>query len=662
MSIARLTNASKFYGPLTVLGGVSLEIPPRRRIGVAGRNGTGKTTLFRLLTGEIEPDEGEVWVSRDARVSVLEQIPTFDTDATVESVARSAFDSLTELSARAHEIREQLASGAVRHGSEEEHALLDRLHVLDDAFERRGGFEIDFRIRSVLCGLGFSPGSFDKKLSVMSGGEKNRLALARALLVQPDLLLLDEPTNHLDLAAIEWLESYLRSWREGFLLISHDRFLLEAVTEITFDVANEGITVYPAPYRRAMEMRDQRRAEDEKRYRLQRKEIARQEDFVQRNIAGQSYKQAISRRRRLEKMERLDRPEPDERQTRIRIQPRVPGGRDVLMVDGVRAAIGGRELLRDVSFHLSRGDRVGILGPNGCGKTTLLRILSGQRPPDGGSVTHGVGVMIGFLDQELRGLSSEASILEEIQAIWPLADQGEMRGYLARFLFVGDDVFRPIHLLSGGERCRVALAKLFLDGPNLIFLDEPTNHLDIDGREALEAALADYTGTVVAVSHDRAFLSNFATTIMNVEDGGLTTYLGGFAGFQAARDGRRLESGGLALEPIGGAGATESGDAETRDSYEARKQEKREREKRQRARRRRLDRIGVLEAEIAGIDERLESAVARMSSPELDPDARRVVTEEHAALQRDKADRYEEWERLVDEVESSDEDGEPPAG
>jgi len=642
MILARLQNVSKYYGPLTVLDGVSLEIHSGRRVGVTGRNGTGKTTLFRLLTRIEEPDSGEVHVTKGTRVVMLDQIPDFAPDETVESAARKAFDDLHEIQDEADAIRARLAAEEVPHGSPEEEKLLERVGRLDEVFRRRGGFEIDYRLRAVLHGLGFSNAEFGKPLGVMSGGERNRVALGRLLLMQPDLLLLDEPTNHLDLAAIEWLEGYLKSWEGGFLLISHDRYLLQAVTEETFDVSAHKVTRYVGSFQEAMVQKAEARRARAKQFDLQQKEIKRQEDFVQRNIAGQNYKQALSRRRMLSKMDRLNRPDALEGTTHIAIEPRVQSGKDVLAVKEVRAEIEGRELFRDVSLHVRRGERLGVLGPNGAGKTTLMRILAGKRAPDGGSVRQGVGVMVGFLDQQLRDLDTSNTVLEEVHALRPLADQGEMRGYLARFLFKGDDVFRPISVLSGGERCRVALSKLFLDGPNLIFLDEPTNHLDIDGREALENALSDYAGTVIAVSHDRAFLNAFASTILHLHDGRVDVHLGDFDSFKAAWDAER----GISSSN----GDDEPADGATRHAQ--RKEERRARQKARRDRQRRAKRIEALEGEIASGEASLEALVARMSAPDLAADDLRALTEQHRAGEEAKARLYAEWEALAEAHEA----------
>jgi len=636
--VGRLSGVSKAFGSSLVLEGVSLEIHGDRRVGLTGRNGTGKTTIFRLLTGEIEPDEGEVWRQRDAKFAMMRQVPSFEEGSTVEGVARRAFASLHALAAEAEGVRAELASPGRSH----DEALLARLADLDARFEHLGGFEIDFRIRAVLAGVGFRSEDFSKPTAVLSGGEKNRLALAEILLDTPDLLLLDEPTNHLDLAGIEWLERYLKAWKGGVVLISHDRFLLEAVTEETLDLSARRVTSYPAPYRRAMEMKAETRRVEEKHYALQREEIARQEDFIRRNIAGQNFRQAQSRRKWLDRLERLERPESEERGTAMRIPVLVRSGNDVLLAERLGARIGERVLYRNLSLRLERGDRIGVLGPNGTGKTTLLACLSGRRKPDEGSIVHGTGVMIGFLDQELRSLVPTNTVLEEVHALRPLAPEGEMRSYLARFLFSGDEVFRPVRVLSGGESCRLALAKLFLQGPNLIFLDEPTNHLDIEGREALERALEDYEGTVVAVSHDRAFLANFAEQVWVLHDGRVDVFLGGYAAFDRAR-----------TASSDGEATNAKVEAEKSSAHEDRKKEKRAREREVRDRERRAREVEAIEREIHVLDEALARSVEELSRPDLGADDRRRAAAEHADLERRKDALYTRWEAAVEEGHAS---------
>jgi len=635
--LARLTHVSRSFAGVPILDDISVEVPEGCRLGVVGRNGTGKTTLFNLIAGRLDPDSGEAWRRQGCRMAFLEQIPERDAPGTVESSAREVFDDLTALSSEADEIRFRLGEDDIVAGSEKEGTLLERLGMLDELFQRRGGYEIDFRVRSVLIGLGFPKEEFDKPVAVLSGGEKNRLALARILLSAPDVLLLDEPTNHLDLGAIEWLESYLRTWEGGYLLISHDRYLLDQVTAETLLVTDNGVRRYTAPFTRAMAIREEEIRLQTKRYELQQKEIVRQEDFIRKNIVDKkTTKRAQSRRKMLEKMERIERPDEDASATHIRIEPKVMGGRDVLRAAGIGAVIGDRTLFTDVGLEVRRGDRLGVLGPNGSGKTTLLNILAGRRVPDGGSLRHGVGIMPGFLDQELASLRDSSSIVDELHALRPVAPQGEIRSYLARFLFRGEDVFKTIGTLSGGERSRVAIAKLFLEGPNLLLLDEPTNHLDIDGRRALEGALEEYTGTVIAVSHDRYFLNRFAKAILHVRDGGARFHIGNFDDFRAKETETIRES------------AAEVSEGALR--HEERKRLKREREKRERDRKRREDRMAEIEEEIRRLDGKMGIATEALSQPGLEADGLRKLSDAHRELDAERSALYEEWERLVEEL------------
>jgi ATP-binding cassette subfamily F protein 3 len=400
-----------------------------------------------------------------------------------------------------------------------------------------------------------------------------------------------------------------------------------------------------------MEIREEEIRRQAKRYELQQKEIARQEDFIRKNIVDKkTTKRAQSRRKMLERMERIERPDSDAAATRVRIEPQVLGGRDVLRATDVGAEIAGRTLFSGVNLEIRRGDRLGVLGPNGSGKTTLLNILAGRRTPDAGSLRLGVGILPGVLDQELASLHDANSVVDELHALRPVAPQREIRSYLARFLFRGEDVFKIIGSLSGGERSRVAIAKLFLEGPNLLFLDEPTNHLDIDGRRALEDALEEYTGTVIAVSHDRYFLNRFAKAILHVHDGGARFHIGNFDDFRA----RQTE---IARESTADA-------SEGALRYEERKRLKREREKRERERKRREDRMAEIEREIQRLDGDMGRTAEALSQPGLEAERLRELSDAHRALDSERSALYAEWERLVDELARDDHagDGAGPEG
>jgi ATP-binding cassette subfamily F protein 3 len=666
--LTRLDSVSRSYGGDPVLENTSLEVYAGRRLGVIGRNGAGKTTLLRLLAGRLEPDGGTVWRRPDSTVAMLDQVPDLEVEGlgpstTVEAAAREVFRDVLMLGFEIDEIRQRLALGEAERGAGDvavaageaagdEGSLLARLGELEEEFHRRRGFEVDARVRSVLAGVGFASGDLAKPVSVLSGGEKGRLSLARVLLASPDLLLLDEPTNHLDLDAVEWLEGFLRSWEGGLLVISHDRLLLDRVTHETLDVTRHRVKQYPVPFTRAIAMRDEHRALQLKRYRLQQREIARQEDFIRRNIAGQKTIQAQARRRMLEKLERIEAPDGSESPTRVRIKPRHPSGFEALMAKGLGASVAGRTLFRDVELHVRRGDRLAIIGPNGSGKTTLLDLLSFRRSPETGSVTYGTGVEVGYLDQELNELNDASTVLGEIHALDPLLPQGAARSYLARFLFRGDAVFKQVRTLSGGERCRLALAKLFYDGPNLLFLDEPTNHLDIDGRTSLEAALAEFSGTVVAVSHDRYFLNRFAKQILELRNGVATPFLGTYDEFRAWR--------------TGGTGAIESVVERTVSGgalrHEERKRVRRERERLARERERTRSRIAEIEAEIDRLDAEMSALVEEMAKPDQTPEGRRSSGDTHRALEARRAELYSEWGRLVESSVGEEEAGEadPP--
>ena len=529
---------AKSFGPDEIFRDVSFQVADREHVALVGVNGAGKSTLLRIIAGIETASEGEIAIARGARVAVLAQEPRFESQRTVRQEAQLAFDEVLTALARMREleIAMQSASGDILDQLFEEYERLS-LH-----FEVAGGFDVEHRTEEVLMGLGFSSEQMDEPVRTLSGGQKTRIALAKALLADPDLLLLDEPTNHLDLGMLDWLEGFLSSWRGAFLVVSHDRYFLDRVTNRTLDLSFGRLEDYPAPYGRYLLLRAERRARQLQEYEEQRELIARTEEFIRRYKAGQRSREAKGRQTRLDRLERLDRPQ-EHAALSLRVQPTIRSGRDVLTATPLRVGYfgtsGERTLVSTPDLRVERGDRVAIIGQNGSGKSTLLRTIVGELRPLSGRVGFGTNVKVGYYAQGHEGLPNDGSPLSILLGSQPMSEDAA-RTYLARFLFQGDDVYRPVSALSGGERSRLALARLLVEGANLLILDEPTNHLDIQSRETLEEMLTAYDGTVVFVSHDRFFIDRVATRVWDIAEGTLVPYLGNYS--DAARQKSRLSA------------------------------------------------------------------------------------------------------------------------
>jgi ATP-binding cassette subfamily F protein 3 len=537
-TLLTVNELAKVFGPDEIFRNVSFQVADREHVALVGVNGAGKSTILRIIAGMEPASEGEIAIARGARVAVLAQEPRFESDRTVRQEAQLAFDEALSALARMRELEDamQSASGGTLDQLFEEYERLT-LH-----FEVVGGFDVEHRTNEVLTGLGFSSEQMDEPVRTLSGGQKTRIALAKALLADPDLLLLDEPTNHLDLGMLDWLEGFLGSWRGAFLVVSHDRYFLDRVTSRTLDLSFGRLEDYPAPYARYLALRADRRARQLQEYEEQQELIARTEEFIRRYKAGQRSREAKGRQTRLDRLERLHRPQ-EHTGLSLRVQPTTRSGREVVTATPLRVGYsvpaGERSLLSTPELRIERGDRVAIIGQNGSGKSTLLRTIVGELLPLSGGVSFGTNVKVGYYAQGHEGLPVDGSPLSILTASQPMSEEAA-RTYLARFLFRGDDVHRAVSALSGGERSRLALACLLVEGANLLILDEPTNHLDIQSRETLEEMLTSYDGTVVFVSHDRFFIDRVATRVWDIADGKLVPYLGNYS--DAARQKVRLSA------------------------------------------------------------------------------------------------------------------------
>ncbi|MEO8295718.1 MAG: ABC-F family ATP-binding cassette domain-containing protein [Gemmatimonadota bacterium] len=511
------------FGATRLLENVTFGVERRQRWGIVGRNGSGKTTIFNLMTGALEPSRGQVIRESGLRITVLDQHRDFDQAKTVWEAAAGPFADLLAL-------ERSLAEQGVALAHDASPAALARYDRDFERFEREGGYTIAPRVDAVLHGLGFDPDiARERNIETLSGGERGRLGLARQLVAPADVLLLDEPTNHLDLETTAWLEEYLGSIEATILLISHDRAFLQEVVDHVLHVEDRTTTSYSGTYEEFVRQRTERRMSQQRAYEKQRGAIASEEDFIRRNIAGGNSKQAKGRRRRLDRVARLSPPPGEGAVMSLRLEINQRGGDQVIVADKATIRIGDRTLIQNFSTRVERGEVVSLIGPNGAGKSTLLRTLLDERDTDSGELRLGNSVSVAYYRQDLAQVPADRTIYEIIDDLRPQWNRGQVQGHLGRFGFSGDTVLRKGGTLSGGERARVALAMLMLSGANLLIFDEPTNHLDVESIEALEDAIDDYDGTVLLVSHDRALLRALSTRMWVLHETHITGFEGGFA-------------------------------------------------------------------------------------------------------------------------------------
>ena len=629
-----------------MLRGVTFQVNPGEHVGLVGRNGAGKTTLFRLAQRVEEPDNGQVLMLKGIRLGMVAQQPVFAFEGPagpgVREEALSVFSEMHDLEREMARLEHEMAEAAGPQLDQIMHSYSDLRH----RYEIEGGFTYQSRAESVLFGLGFKAEDLDRRSSQLSGGQKARLALAKLLLAQPDLMLLDEPTNHLDVAAVEWLESFLSEYRSAFVIISHDRFLLDRVATRIVEIDRGQATVYSGNYSAYVAQREERRLVQSREYQQQQEMIARTEEFIRRNIAGQKTKQAKSRRKMLARTERIAAVSEDRAidfRARTAQKSRLPGfGAGVLRVRDLAVGYGNHVVAGGISFVLARGQRLGIIGPNGSGKTTFLKTLTQAIASLDGEIHWGAHVKIAYYDQELANLDKSASVIEELMNSRPRSgaagiSETDLRNFLARFLFTGDDVFKPVSALSGGEQSRLALAKLVHSGANFLVLDEPTNHLDIPSREALERALDDYPGTIVAVSHDRYFLDRIASEILYFERGTARYFLGGYSDSYDLIHGTPPDDG--SESPAGAASQPKT--RQPGATGAARPRSKGQKGRPAPSIDELESRIGQLEDELTGLSQRLSNPGSKSSRDEI-----AQIGLRHEAVSSELRELYKEWEDL----------------
>ena len=530
MIILSCRHLTKSFGIDEILRDVTFNINEGDKVGLIGPNGEGKSTLFKILTKQLDYDSGELFLDKNKTLGYLSQNLSLDSENTIYDEMLSVFSSLTELEDKIKTLEEKLNEPYDASKEEYHNKLIKDYTLSQELYENRGGYTFRGEISRVLKGLGFLEEDFNNQIINLSGGQKTRLALCKLLLRKPDLLLLDEPTNHLDLEAIEWLEEYLNGYKGTVFVISHDRFFLDSVTNTTFELIGGKIHCYNASYTKFLELRKKDIEARLKAYNLQQAEIKRQEEIIEKFRSfnrEKSVRAAESRQKALDKMDRLEAPEVIKEASKISFETLVKSGNDVLHIENLKKSYDSL-LFENVNLDLKRGEKVALIGENGRGKTTLFKIIMGMLKQDSGSVSLGKNVFTGYYDQEQSNLNLHKTIIDEVWDDFPNLTTTEVRNYLASFLFTGDDVFKEISLLSGGEKCKINLLKLMLSKANLLLLDEPTNHLDIMSREALEDAILSYDGTLIVISHDRYFLNKVINKIVELQENGLKTYLGNY--------------------------------------------------------------------------------------------------------------------------------------
>lgn len=644
--LLQVSNITKSYGVDPILSNINLQILERDKIGLVGVNGAGKSTLLKIIAGEISYDSGEIHKAKETRIGYLAQNSGLQSDRTIIEEMLLVFADLLAVEQELRELELKIADPELHNDEKRYQDILDRYANRSDWYKNNGGFEINTRINSVLHGMGFGEFDHHTPISSLSGGQKTRLALAKILLQAPDLLMLDEPTNHLDIDTLTWLEGYLRAYSGAILVVSHDRYFLDAMTTTTIEIERHQAKKYTGNYSRYLELKAAEYEIQLKHYEKQQDEIARMEQFIQKNIVRASTtKRAQSRRKALEKMERMDRPLGDLKKASFSFEIERMSGKEVLHIHNlaVQFSESSSPLFQNVSLHLQRGEMVALVGPNGIGKSTLLKAIVGQLQPAAGTIDFGSHVKLGYYDQEHNVLNPSNTVLEEVWNAYPQMEEVRIRTVLGNFLFSGEDVLKKVSALSGGEKARVSLSKLMLAQANLLILDEPTNHLDLFSREVLEAALIDYEGTVLFISHDRYFLNKMAERIVELTPAGANYFLGNYDDMLE----KKLEMEEARQEAARTAEAAKNKQLQEAtnspvQSYEVEKQQKRAERNKQR-------KLEAIEAEIAQLETSIAEWEEKLADPAVFNDYIRIqeIQAEIAQLKQSLEANYEQWEELM---------------
>jgi ATP-binding cassette subfamily F protein 3 len=629
-------NINKSFGIDVILKDISFTVNIGDKIGLIGKNGTGKSTLFKILSGQIPYDSGDIFMAKNMNIGYLKQDPDFDENKTIYEECIPIFRNIIDMEKNLRDLELEI-SKYENHDSPEFKKLMNSYSNLLEEFNKNNGYGYKSEIRGVLKGLSFKDEDFNKPIYQLSGGQKSRLNIAKLLLKKPDILLLDEPTNHLDIDAIAWLENFLKNYSGTLMIISHDRYFLDQVVGKIFEIENHSIIGYEGNYTKFVEYKKDLYENQLKKYQQQQKEIERQEEMIRRfkqHGTEKLAKRAKSREKALEKIDIVEKPTLNNYRTRIKFDTDIKSGREVLKVQNLSKSFEDSPLFSNVNFDIYRGERVGLIGPNGIGKTTLFKILLGKLDYNGGNINIGHNVFLGYFDQEQSNLNEDNNLIDEVCNENPKISIPEARNLLASFLFTGDEVFKKVGDLSGGEKSRLSILKLMLSKANFLLLDEPTNHLDLPSKEVLEEALTGYNGTILTISHDRYFLNKVATKILEMSKEGIVEYLGNYDYYVEKK--RLLES----------------SEEESSDNIKTKTQLKEERRKEKlKKTKRKKQRLMLkeLEAKIAALEDQIAHLELMMCDEDIysNPDKSREIHEKHESIKTQLENLYEKWEEII---------------
>lgn len=631
--VLALNNVAKAFGTDVILQNISFNVEDKEKLAIIGVNGAGKSTLFKIITGELALDSGDVIIPKDVTIGYFSQNLEIDSSNTIYGELLTVFEKLLALEENIRTLEQKMGSAS----GDELEALMSRYSALSLEFEKQEGYQYKSRLRGVIKGLGFSDSEFYQPIHELSGGQKTRVALGKLLLSSPDLLLLDEPTNHLDIDSIQWLEDFLRSYQGSVIIISHDRYFLDKIVTRVIEIENKKSTVYHGNYTYYASKKEIDRDIALKHYMSQQKEIAKQEEAIKKLRSfnrEKSIKRAESKEKMLNKIERLDAPDSLPDKMRLRIKPQKESGFDVLTVSDLKKGFDGQTLFEHITFDIKKGEKVALIGPNGIGKTTLFRIILDKLEQDFGTHALGSSVIIGYYDQEHATLNEQNTIFDEISLAYPKLTNLEIRNVLASFVFTGDDVLKSISALSGGEKGRVALAKIMLSNANFLILDEPTNHLDLNSKEILESTLQNYEGTVLYISHDRYFINNTAEKIIELTPSTANIYLGNYDYYLEKKTAEKSE---IIASPDTSTEAV----SDNKVSWQKQKEEQANQRKREAA-------IKKLEADIEACEARIAEADISLATPDIytDPHKSKEIFDQKTQDEELLIELYAQWEEL----------------
>jgi ATP-binding cassette, subfamily F, member 3 len=642
MILLQVNQLCKYYGADIILSNIKLEVQTRDRIALVGRNGAGKSTLLKIISGNLSYDSGEIIKPKDVKIGYLAQDTGLESTLSIWEEMLSVFEELRKQEQALRKLEQEMSKPSLVENPIQYEKVLKEYDELQVQFKENGGYQFEADIRSVLHGLNFHLFDYNTKISSLSGGQKTRLALGKLLLSKPDILILDEPTNHLDIDTLSWLEQYLQSYDGAILIVSHDRYFLDEVVNQVYEISRHQIMKFPGNYSFYLDKKAENYERDMKLFEKQQDEVAKLQDFIQRNLARASTtKRAQSRRKQLDRMELMDRPLGDESSATFRFDIEKQSGNEVLNIHSL--SIGYEKdgaVSTNINLRVTRGESIALVGPNGVGKSTLLKTIVEKLPALDGELQIGTNVFFGYYDQQQADLTSNKTVLKELWDEYPFKNEKDIRTVLGNFLFSGDDVLKIVSSLSGGEKARLALAKLMLQKANFLILDEPTNHLDLDSKEILENALIDYPGTILFVSHDRYFINRIASKVMELNLEGVTDYLGDYDYYVE----KKLEQEELkALQQNQQQGAIQSNPSE-KSSYQQDKEAKKVERQRQR-------RVEQIENRIEELEQAVDQNEQLLCDPEVFQDHVKSleINEENEQFKQELEQLMEEWTLLSEE-------------